>query len=344
MATIEKRTNGSYRVKVRKHGQHVSASFPSKRMAQEWARKVETELAEAKHLPATLARKYTLADLITRFRETEFEGKRLNTVLSYDVHLRWWNDRLGALRLADITPERIEDAKHALAQAGRKPATVHAYLRTLSVILKKARRWKWISRNPLEDVDKPSLKGSHRTRFLNDAERQALLDACAASTSGHLLPVVKLALGTGMRKSEILALRWSQIDLQRGVIHLGTETKSHQARTVPLSQPLRHMLAELGKVRAISGLVFPSETDPSKPACIKEAWYAAVKRAGIKDVVFHDLRHTAASYIVQAGGTLGDVAAILGHHSVVMAQRYAHLAEDNLKKTADLVAARVFGE
>jgi integrase len=180
-----------------------------------------------------------------------------------------------------------------------------------------------------------------RVRFLSDDERQRLLKACQASTSQHLYHVVVLALSTGARKMELLSLTWRNVDLKRGTIAL-QDTKNGERRTLPLTGlalTMMHQQVQQGD----SLLVFPSP-DGTKPLDIRTAWKTAIRRAGIEDFRFHDLRHSAASYLAMSGASLVEIAEILGHKTLQMTKRYAHLSESHTRNVVARMNAAVFGE
>ncbi len=219
----------------------------------------------------------------------------------------------------------------------------------------------WIERNPCERVTKQKEAGG-RIRFLSKTELPALLKAVRASTHPDLLPAVLLALTTGARKGEILGLRWSQIDFKRRAItlHHG-ETKNDTGRALPLSGEVVNLLKARNKIRKIDDdRVFPPATD-CKELELREPWKAALVNAGIdvrqatrsgrapksaparltSDFRWHDLRHTAASYLTMNGVSAIEIARILGHKTLSMTLRYSHLAPDRVTELGDDLAKRL---
>lgn len=223
----------------------------------------------------------------------------------------------------------------------RSPATVVRYLAALSHAMSIAvKEWGWIEQNPVSNVRKPS-ESRGRVRFLEKDERERLLDACKKSNSHFLYPIVILAISTGMRQGEILNLRWKDVDLKRKKLILH-ETKNNERRAVPIVGLAHEVLSDLRKVRRIdSKLVFPAR-DPEKPVDIRNAWEAAVTRAEIEDFRFHDLRHTAASYLAMNGATLAEIAEVLGHKTLQMVKRYAHLSETHTLSVVERMNAEIF--
>jgi integrase len=216
------------------------------------------------------------------------------------------------------------------------------YLALLSHALTVAmKEWGWIDDNPCRKVTKPK-EPRGRVRFLDDREREALLCACRESRNVLLYPMVVLAIATGMRKGEMQQLRWHQVDLDEGRITL-EETKNGERRSVPL---VGRALAEIRKLACArqldTHLVFPG-ANPSKLIEIRAAWSAAVGRSGLRDFKFHDLRHTAASYLAQGGATPIDIASVLGHKTLAMVKRYAHLSESRVRDVLVDMNQRAFG-
>jgi integrase len=150
-----------------------------------------------------------------------------------------------------------------------------------------------------------------------------------------------------MRRGEIMNLTWDRVDLHRRAITLRPEdTKSQERRSAPIVGHAHEVLKELSKVRRIdTHLVFPAPVDgrtEPKPIDITSAWERALKKAGIEDFRFHDLRHTAASYLAMNGATLAEIAEVLGHKTLQMVKRYAHLTESHTSKVVERMNRAVF--
>jgi integrase len=178
-------------------------------------------------------------------------------------------------------------------------------------------------------------------RFLDDDERERLLAACRASDSPLLYPIVVLAMSTGMRKGEILALSWQQIDFAREHITLH-QTKNGDSRGIPLTGLAFSLLRKLHEERhGRTDLVFPSPT-VLKPILIAKAWTTALTGASIKQFRFHDLRHSAASYLVMNGASLPEVGDLLGHKTAQMTRRYAHFAQGHTRRIVAAMNDQIF--
>ena len=295
MATIERR-NGTYRVKVRRKGAPpLTATFTHLVEAKKWAQVTESAVLEGRHFSATEAKRHTLADLVDRYIAEVLPHKRPSTVPDQVRQLRWWKTQLGHSLVADVTPAIIVRYRNTLSH-GRANATVNRYLAVLSHAFTVAvKEWQWCADNPVRKVSKPKeLRG--RVRFLSDDERERLLVACQTSRNKHLYAITVLALATGARRGELLNLRWSDVDVKRGTLTFH-QTKNGERRAVPLTGYALEVLTQHAKVRCLdTPYVFPDRTG-TKPIGIREAFEWAVKRAEITNFRFHDLRHTAASYL-----------------------------------------------
>jgi integrase len=178
-------------------------------------------------------------------------------------------------------------------------------------------------------------------RFLDDDERARLLEACRKSRNEYLYFIVVLALSTGMRKSEILNLKWQDIDLkaQQLVVH---DTKNKERKVMPLSG-LALELTKAHPRRIDTTQLFPGRHKVDQAIDIRTPWETALKHAEIEDFRFHDLRHSAASYLAMNGASLSEIAEVLGHKTLQMVQRYAHLSEAHTKKVVASMNATIFG-
>ncbi|KXW58919.1 putative prophage phiRv2 integrase [Ferrovum myxofaciens] len=357
MANIEKRTTSdgktSYRAKVRLKGHPLqSATFERLTDARKWAASTESAIKEGRHFKTREAKRHTLADLIDRYVKDVLPGKPKN-IRVQTRQFAWWRDQMGSYALADVTPSMIAEYRDKLA-AGitvrgtqRNPATVVRYMAALSVAFTHAvNEWEWIDANPMRKVKKPT-ESRGRVRFLSDDERAQLLKACKESNNPFLYPVVVLALSTGMRQGEIMGLTWDVVDLSKGraILH---ETKNGERRAVALAGHALELLKELGKVRRIdSKYLFPAKgitpQKPQKPMDLRAPWESALKKAEIHDFKFHDLRHSAASYLAMNGASLAEIAEVLGHKTLQMVKRYSHLSEGHTARVVASMNNKIFG-
>jgi len=342
----------AFRVQIRLKGHPAqSATFRKRKDAERWASSIESAIREGRHFPHTRSQRISFVSVVQRYRESVLGDGPLSRRVNTGRHIAWWVDHFGSLALAAITPDRIAEARDALAMQTfvrgrirkdedgrdilpptykRSGATVNRYLATLSHIFATAvMQWRLIDKNPVHDVSKKK-EARGRIRFLNDEERDALLAACAKSAWRPLHALVLLAISTGARRGELIRLRWTDVTIDgpapRAIIQ---HTKNGDPRRLPLVGKALDAIRELNATNAgQSELVFPSRLDSSRAYEAFDAhWYAALASAGIADFRFHDLRHTCASYLASQGASLLEIADVLGHRTITMVKRYSHLAQ-----------------
>ncbi len=361
MATIEKRTDSTgaitYRVKVRLRGHpQESASFRRLTDAKRWSSQTESALREGRYFKTSESQKHNLGDAIKRYQQEMLP--ELKDPKHPLLHLNWWNKEIGGTPLADLRPSTIAECRDKLKRTPsdygkhkgkpRSAATVNRYLASLSPVLSAAvMEWEWMDSNPCKKV-KRGKEPSGRVRFLSPTERTALLAACAEMhDTPELNVIVLIAVITGARRGEIMGLRWRHVDISRGRLIL-EDTKNGENRSVPLVGPALRALTNWGKVRPLDSneLVFPGrgERNKSNPLDFEKAWHEVLGRAGVTNFRFHDLRHTAASYLAMNGAGLREIGDILGHKTLAMVQRYSHLCDDHKQATMERMALAEFGD
>lgn len=344
MATIREivRKDGthSYHVEVRLKGHAPQrATFRTRSLAKKWVQDVESAIRDGRHFKTIESKRHTVGDMIERFitqwlpKYPRRQGKQVQL-------LSWWNQCCGYLLLADLTTAVIADCRDQLLSENtvrgglRSPSTVNRYLSAFGKVLNVAvKEWGWLEVSPMINVTKP-IEGEGRERFLSPSEKERLFQACRESRNPNLLPMVSLALITAMRFGEIAGLHWRDIDFGQGTITL-LRTKNGDRRVIPLTDEAASIFRESPTFGApLNELVFRSQYNAGSPqrVSIREAFENAVERAGIEDFRFHDLRHTAASYMAMSGATQGELMAILGHRSSAMTRRYAHYSQQHLAK------------
>lgn len=345
MANIEKRTNAkgaaSYRVRVKLMGQTATATFPRKKDAHAWITKTEAAIRDGRYAPEAAGRRRTLRDLLAVYSPPSEPGAR-DYASNRRRYLDWWAERLGAdRRLADIRPSEIVEHRDAKA-AEASPSTANRYHAALRHALEVARReHEWLSENPARRV-RPLREPQGRVRWLEPTEIRRLLAAVQNSPNPALYPIVLLALTTGARRGEILSLGWPDFDLKRERVTFH-KTKNGERRSARLTPEATQALEAYGRVRRIdTALVFPGRTEPPRPMAIRAVWVEALARAEITDFRFHDLRHTAASYLAMNGASTLEIAAVLGHKTLAMVKRYSHLADSHVDAAVDRAAKAMF--
>jgi integrase len=221
--------------------------------------------------------------------------------------------------LLDITAEMIERYKAARLESV-EPATVNRELACLKHMYTKAIEWGYARTSPAKVVRKLK-EPPGRLRYLKPEEVEALLSCC----SEHLRPLVVTAVNTGMRRGELFDLKWPQVDLRNRKITV-VNTKNNESRVVPVNQTLYRELAGL-RGKSESEYVFLNR-DGDRLKDVRAGFLASLKRAGIKDFRFHDLRHTFGSHLVMQGVDLRTVQQVMGHKDIKMTMRYSHLSPE----------------
>ena len=334
MASFTERENKkgkvSYYAKIRLKGHRtIVKAFDRKTDAKNWANKTESEIKDGKRFKVLKGRQITLSELVEKYQDEVLIHKGRVMQVDQTTQLNWWRDELGHLALAEITRSDIEEGKNKLFKGDTKPrtpATVNRYLSVLSHAFNVAiKEWEWVDENPVSKVKKlTEPKG--RDRFLSPDEKKKLLKACKASTNQFLYPAVFLAIATGARASEVINLKYSDLNLEAGTAALH-DTKNKEKRSITIAGVALGLLKDMENNRRMdTEYVFP-RADGEKPILIRKAWDKAIKQAKINDFRYHDLRHTAASYLAMNQATMLEIADVLGHKDLQMVKRYAHLSK-----------------
>ena len=316
MASFRQHGN-RWQARVRRQGYpDITKSFQGRQDAERWARSVESDIDRGSYVSHTEAQKTTLADLIQRYMAEvlpSMKGAPEDSIRLKAICRR----PICKNSIAALTPAKVAEYRD-LRLTEVAAGTVVRELAYLSSIINHGRReWGIHANNPVALVRKPTQpKG--RQRVLTSAERERLLAELQPTGRRNvwMLSVALLALETGMRRSELLALRWGDINLDRrtATLHI---TKNGETRVVPLSTSAIQTLTAMP--RSICGAVFPIT------ACALAANFdKAVERAKLPDLHFHDLRHTAITLMATKLPNLIELAAVSGHKSLKMLQRYYH--------------------
>lgn len=280
----------------------------------------------------------TLADQHLDYAKT-YQKAPANTERIIRLHLlpRW-----GKLRLDEISQPAIAKWLAEKAGEGLAPATVEKLRVTLNRSFELALRWNMagVIKNPVKGIPRKPIN-NQRTTYLNAAEARRLLKACEVSLNPQLKFIVPLLLYTGARVSELLHAEWQHIDLEKRQWLIPT-SKTGRARHVPLSQPAIAILKALPRYGACPYVV-PNPETKLPFVTIKHAWQTARKEAVLPDLRIHDLRHSAASFMINAGIDLFAVGKVLGHADHKSTQRYAHLANDTLLAAVEAGARKMKG-
>ena len=235
----------------------------------------------------------------------------------------------------DVERFKMERSKQKIGTSEKtiSPATINRQLGTLRGLLNKAVAWGKLQSSPMKSVQ--FLKEpAGRLRFLETEEIVKLLSNCSPS----LRPIVVLAVFTGMRRGEILGLKWNNIDYKRGIITL-LDTKNGQKREVPMSDTVKNAIIQVRKHPG-SPYVFCNEHGQGRHD-IRKSYATALKKSAIIGFRFHDLRHTFASQLVMSGIDLNTVRELLGHKDITMTLRYSHLAPRHRQHAVDILSKKL---
>lgn len=320
MSLYKRKGSAQWWVAFMVNGERVqeSTGAANRRNAQECHDRRRAELWEQQGLGVKPWRTWEEAVL----RHLNESGHK-RTLVTDRFHLRWMHPHLEGLDLAAIT----RDVADALVQAGlaerASHATVNRRTQLLRAILRKAQAdWEWIDKVPrLRILKEPE----GRTRWLSHAEAVRLL----AELPEHLQAMARFSLATGLRQGNVKGLRWAQVDRGRCRAWVtAEEAKGRRAIPVPLNVEAMQVVSEqLGKHRQF---VFTYQGQPITQVSTK-AWREALRRAGIEDFRWHDLRHTWASWHAQSGTPLHVLQTLGGWRDPAMVQRYAHLSMEHLE-------------
>ena len=311
----------------------------SKGLARKRYMQCKTEIAEGRFFPSARQRPVLFDDLLDDYREAKRrEGK---AVMASNIGYRRLSERFGGRRAAEITSAEVDRWRRDLAET-MAPATVNLHLCLLRAIFGHGARSRQLAASELPQIT--ALKTNNKlVRYLTGAEELRLLQAAPE----RLRLLILVAIHTGMRKGELLKLTWHDIDFVSGTITV-REAKSGEGRRLPMSETARRALMAMRELREQGPRVrraLGNEENPwvfSAPRGgflmnLNRDWYEALKRTGLRDFRFHDLRHTFASRLVMAGVDLYRVQTLMGHKMPSMTLRYAHLSPQHLRAAVELL-------
>lgn len=328
MATYTKRGGGQWQAKVRKKGYPVQTkTFRNKSLAQKWATQVETQMDSNLFISSSLAETYTFQELAERYILEVLPSKK--SAIKMESMVRGICAKIGAYTAIRLTPSVLAAFRDNRLKIV-KNETVRKDLLCIKRILDIASK-EWgvylPHGNPVENITIPPQPKRGRERRLEHNEVERLF-SISKEYGGELFSIISFALETAMRRGEISNLRWENIDKKKRVVKV-VDTKNGDNRDVPLSLDALKILKM--RPRNITGKIFSMRADS-----ITTAFERCCKRAGIKNLRFHDLRHEATSRFFEKGFNVMEVSSITGHKDLAMLRRYTHLrAEDLAKKLSN---------
>ncbi|MDX1996787.1 MAG: site-specific integrase [Thermoanaerobaculia bacterium] len=338
MASIEKKIRSGRTVwmaRIRRRGYPpVAKQFARRTDAEVWTQEVERQIRLGQFVFE--ADRRTLGELIEVYLGSpRFRGLRSTTHRTRTNEINDLRKTLGELRLSLLTPAFVAGHRDEMLKGTRGPATVNRHLAALSAVLSVGVERGWLQTNPVRATTR-CKEPRVRVRFLSDEQFERLIPECQAYPRHRLEALVKVALSSGLRRSELLALRWDEVNLDRGTLYL-PETKAGRERVAFVSGEGLEALRQLS--RGSSPWVFAP--GPAEPQFPRKAWEAATRKADLGDFHVHDLRHTAATWLGMLGATGPELAAFLGHGGILLIDRYVHLAKVHRSEVAPRFVRRL---
>jgi len=314
------------------NGRRIRQLIGSNKALAELALKKKIVLvAENKHLDIKRSQKIKFKDFSDKYIQVYLIPNRPTWWKSEKHNIRHLNRFFGDRYLEEISSMDVEKFRQDRLVVVSK-SSVNKNVGCLRAMFNKAIEWELFSgKNPASGVKFYKLDNK-RLRFLEKEEIARLLGNC----QGHLKDIIEFAINTGMRKGEIFNLMWRDIDMNNGMIYL-LKTKNGDQRQIPINETVKNIFFRVRK-NPDSPYVFNS-FDGKPFNDIKKSFYTALEKSGIKEFRFHDLRHTFASQLVMSGVDLNTVRELLGHKSMAMTLRYAHLSCDHKKRAVKALDA-----
>ena len=321
MGSLRKRGK-TWNAQVRVSGwRSFTKSFKSKSDALCWIKALESNI-KSTDIPRVSIGNITLKDLLQRYA-TEMSLHLKGSEVEIYVLNFYSRHPVAQIHLSDLTERHFEYLRDERLKKV-KQGTVHAQLMLLKRVFRTA-IYDWgygIPKNPIEQLKLPPIHKSRKRRLVCN-EKERLLSAACSQKNIYIAFIIEFVIETGMRRSEILKLRWRDIDFKNGFAFL-YDTKNGEDRKVPLTKRCVRLLQ---KVPQSHEKVFPITSN-----CLRLAWGRARAKADVKDLRFHDLRHEAISRFFEMGMSVPEVALISGHKDVRQLLRYTHLNPTNIFK------------
>jgi integrase len=314
----------------------MSTKTSNKKVAQRIYEKARVEAAEGKFIvneKGSMPFSQLVDEVIEKHSKVE-KASFERDIFSGKVLKEYFKDTpIGKITAYDIKSWR-KWRREFVTNRGTKisKASLNLELNFLKLVFNLAVEWQWLVESPAAKVKK--LRGeTKRLRFLSREEVYRLIDWCPS----YLKPIIITAVSTGMRRGEIFNLKWEDVDFENGFIRV-VKSKNQESRDIPMDEILCGVLQGLKESRKLGGYVFCHENG-EKRACVFRSFKGACRKAGIEDFRFHDLRHTAASLLACGGCDIIMLKNVLGHKSLEMTQRYAHLMPDTHEKTRRVMSS-----
>ncbi len=333
-----RRKSGVWWTCIRHNGRKIQKSLETsdRKLAQAIEAKIRADIVEGKFFDKPKGSSLTVKDLINRYLSDHSKpNKAIESYKSDTYRSKVILKHFGKMLISEVAPRHISKFIKARRKDGVSETTIrhelHIMRHSYSLAMKE---WELINESPFAKIKLP--RGDNkRVRYLSDDEEKMLMQALPE----WLKPIVIVAKETGMRLSNVLSLRWKQVNLFQKVVILET-TKNKEPLGIPMTDKVFNILKSLSKIRRIdSDYIFGYGKDgkPFGRFWVSESFRNARKKAGIEDLRFHDLRHDFCSKLVQRGVDLYSVAGLAGHKDIKTTQRYAHLSPEKLKSAISVL-------
>jgi integrase len=307
---------------------------PSKKLAEQVLKDIQVKIVKGEYLGVFEEKKVLFEEFTQRYLVYSRSNKAFSSYKRDLVSLKSLLSAFGDKYLFEIIPQMAEEYKTKRLQEDVTPATVNRELSCLRHLFNKAIEWSYLRKNPVQGV-RLLKEPPGRTRYLEVGEIERLLeviDSFPRDTSSYLKPIVLIALNTGLRKSEILQLKWKDIDFEKRKITV-LRTKTNEIRTVPMNETLYKELKKIS--RGIESEYMLCNKKGVPYGNVRKSFDRALKIAGIDNFRFHDLRHTFASHLVMSGCDIRTVQQLMGHKDIKMTMRYSHLSKAHLQEAVE---------
>jgi site-specific recombinase XerD len=321
---------------IRHNGKKVQKSLETadRKLAKAIEAKVRTEIIEGSYFEKLVGSKKSFKDMMNKLMKEYSHKVSKATRISYSTSLTHLKPFFEETRLTNITPKMISRYKVLRINEGAKPATINRELAMLSKAFSlTVKDWEWIKENPVSKVQKEKVDNK-RDRWLTKDEERKIID----NSSDWLREIVTFGLYTGLRLEEILSLEWSRVNLLRRTI-LIKDTKNGNPKTLPVNKIALDVLNQRSIVKCIKNdfVFFNSSGEKVSSNVLRTAFYSVLKKVGIDDCRLHDLRHSFATRLAQAGIDIYKISKLLGHKDIKMTQRYAHHCPDSLRDGVEIL-------
>jgi len=309
----------TFRVNSRKV--YESTKTTNKKLAERIYAKRLTEITEGKYFETAKIKSIKFEDMVTKYISEHSHSRDSRTA---KILLRFF----AGFTISQITTKVVSEYR-SMRLKEVKPATVYQELALLRRMFNVAiREWEWLRDNPVSRLSFSVGNKNARDRWLTPEEEERLIEN--ATNPYWLRALLLMALHTGMRRGEILNLRWSNINFLKRTI-IVVKSKNDEKRTIPMSNTLYNLLNSID-VRDISGRVFPISG-----SSLRQAFDKLVFKTSLEDFRFHDLRHTFATRLIQAGINIYVIKELLGHKTITMTMRYAHHYPESLRHGVEVM-------